>query len=43
VRGIVFTVYSAHSPRQGFANWAIGNGWDIKILMALVDLRNVES
>ncbi|NVO79537.1 Tn3 family resolvase, partial [Undibacterium oligocarboniphilum] len=28
--------YSAHSLRRGFANWATGNGWDIKTLMEYV-------
>jgi len=36
-------LYSAHSLRRGFANWATSNGWDIKTLMEYVGWRNVQS
>lgn len=36
-------LYSAHSLRRGFANWATGNGWDLKTLMAHVGWRNIQS
>ncbi len=35
--------YSAHSLRRGFANWATGNGWDLKTLMAYVGWKSVQS
>lgn len=36
-------LYSAHSLRRGFANWAMANGWDIKTLMQYVGWKNVHS
>ena len=36
-------LYSGHSLRRGFANWATSNGWDLKTLMAYVGWRNVQS
>ena len=36
-------LYSGHSLRRGFANWATANGWDIKTLMAYVGWKNVQS
>lgn len=36
-------LYSGHSLRRGFANWATANGWDLKTLMAYVDWKNVQS
>lgn len=36
-------LYSGHSLRRGFANWATGNGWDLKTLMAHVGWRHVQS
>jgi integrase len=36
-------LYSAHSLRRGFANWATSNGWDIKTLMEYVGWKNVQS
>lgn len=36
-------VYSAHSLRRGFANWATSNGWDLKTLMHYVGWKNVQS
>ena len=35
--------YSAHSLRRGFANWATGNGWDLKTLMDYVGWKSVQS
>lgn len=35
--------YSSHSLRRGFANWASGNGWDLKDLMEHVGWRDVNS
>lgn len=35
--------YSSHSLRRGFANWASGNGWDLKELMEHVGWRDVSS
>ncbi|WP_148715760.1 site-specific integrase [Chitinolyticbacter meiyuanensis] len=37
------TTYSGHSLRRGFANWAAGNGWDLKTLMKYVGWRDVAS
>lgn len=36
-------LYSAHSLRRGFANWAISNGWDFKDLMQYVGWKNINS
>lgn len=36
-------LYSGHSLRRGFANWATANGWDIKTLMEYVGWKNVQS
>lgn len=36
-------LYSSHSLRRGFANWAIANGWDIKMLMEYVGWKNTNS
>lgn len=36
-------LYSAHSLRRGFANWATADGWDIKTLMQYVGWKNVQS
>lgn len=36
-------LYSAHSMRRGFANWATSNGWDLKTLMDYVGWKNVQS
>lgn len=36
-------LYSAHSLRRGFANWATSNGWDIKTLMQYVGWTDVAS
>jgi len=36
-------LYSAHSLRRGFANWADANGWDAKSLMEYVGWRDVHS
>lgn len=36
-------LYSGHSLRRGFANWATSNGWDLKTLMAYVGWKNVQS
>lgn len=36
-------LYSGHSLRRGFANWASANGWDVKTLMAYVGWKNVQS
>lgn len=36
-------LYSTHSMRRGFANWATGNGWDLKTLMEYVGWKNVQS
>lgn len=36
-------LYSAHSMRRGFANWATSNGWDLKTLMEYVGWKNVQS
>ena len=42
--GIASTeLYSGHSLRRGFANWATSNGWDLKTLMAYVGWKNVQS
>lgn len=36
-------LYSSHSLRRGFANWAASNGWDVKTLMEYVGWRDVKS
>lgn len=36
-------LYSGHSLRRGFANWASANGWDLKTLMEYVGWKNVHS
>lgn len=36
-------LYSSHSLRRGFANWATSNGWDVKTLMEYVGWKNVQS
>lgn len=36
-------LYSSHSLRRGFANWATSNGWDLKTLMEYVGWKNVQS
>ncbi len=36
-------LYSAHSLRRGFANWATSNGWDLKTLMEYVGWKDVHS
>jgi integrase len=36
-------LYSAHSLRRGFANWATANGWDLKTLIAYVGWKDVQS
>ncbi|MDE2430736.1 MAG: site-specific integrase, partial [Burkholderiales bacterium] len=36
-------LYSGHSLRRGFANWATANGWDLKMLMEYVGWKNVNS
>ena len=36
-------LYSAHSLRRGFANWAVENGWDIKSIMEYVGWKNINS
>lgn len=36
-------LYSGHSLRRGFANWATANGWDLKTLMEYVGWKNVHS
>lgn len=36
-------LYSGHSLRRGFANWATLNGWDIKTLMEYVGWKNIQS
>lgn len=36
-------LYSSHSLRRGFANWAAANGWDVKTLMAYVGWKDVQS
>ncbi|MCM1959074.1 tyrosine-type recombinase/integrase [Acinetobacter modestus] len=36
-------LYSAHSLRRGFAQWANSNGWDIKTLMEYVGWKNLNS
>lgn len=36
-------LYSAHSLRRGFANWATANGWDLKMLMEYVGWKNINS
>ncbi|XOV78094.1 MAG: tyrosine-type recombinase/integrase [Aestuariibacter sp.] len=35
--------YGSHSLRRGFANWATGNGWDLKTLMEYVGWRDVKT
>lgn len=37
------TTYTSHSLRRGFANWANGNGWDVKTLMEYVGWKDVKS
>lgn len=34
------TLYSGHSLRRGFANWASSNGWDVRTLMEYVGWKN---
>jgi len=36
-------LYSGHSLRRGFANWATGNGWDLKTLMEYVGWKSAQS
>ncbi len=36
-------LYSGHSLRRGFANWAASNNWDIKSLMEYVGWKNIQS
>ncbi|HJV85214.1 MAG TPA: site-specific integrase [Noviherbaspirillum sp.] len=36
-------LYSVHSLRRGFANWATSNGWDIKTLMEYVGWKDANS
>lgn len=36
-------LYSGHSLRHGFANWAVANGWDVKSLMEYVGWRDIKS
>lgn len=36
-------LYSSHSLRRGFANWATANGCDLKTLMEYVGWRDVQS
>lgn len=36
-------LYSSHSLRRGFANWATTNGWDLKTLMEYVGWKNVQT
>jgi integrase len=36
-------LYSAHSLRRGFANWATLNGWDLKTLMKYVGWKDMKS
>lgn len=36
-------LYSGHSLRRGFANWATSNGWDLKTLMEYVGWKSVQS
>ena len=36
-------LYSSHSLRRGFANWATANGWDVKTLMEYVGWKDVQS
>lgn len=36
-------LYSSHSLRRGFANWATSNGWDLKTLMEYVGWKDVQS
>lgn len=36
-------LYSGHSLRRGFANWATSNGWDLKTLMEYVGWKDVQS
>lgn len=36
-------LYSSHSLRRGFANWATSNGWDVKTLMEYVGWKDVQS
>lgn len=36
-------LYSTHSLRRGFANWATANGWDMKMLMEYVGWKNINS
>lgn len=35
--------YSSHSLRRGFANWANGQGWDVKALMEYVGWKDMKS
>lgn len=42
--GVPFAeLYSGHSLRRGFANWATSSGWDLKTLMQYVGWRDVRS
>ena len=36
-------LYSGHSLRRGFANWANSNNWDIKTLMEYVGWKDIQS
>jgi integrase len=37
------SLYSSHSLRRGFANWARDSGWDLKALMGYVGWRDTAS
>lgn len=36
-------LFSSHSLRRGFANWATASGWDLKTLMEYVGWKDVQS
>ncbi|NEX63348.1 site-specific integrase [Noviherbaspirillum galbum] len=36
-------LYSGHSLRRGFANWASSNGWNMKTLMEYIGWKDVKS
>ncbi|MDE2422484.1 MAG: tyrosine-type recombinase/integrase [Gammaproteobacteria bacterium] len=37
------TLYSGHSLRRGFANWASASGWNLKMLMEYVGWKDIHS
>ncbi|QRK81844.1 tyrosine-type recombinase/integrase [Pseudomonas granadensis] len=41
--GVSGDLYTSHTLRRGFANWAAANGWDIKALMIYIGWKDMKS